>query len=278
MKITKLFEAGKPVITNYSVDEHVSRDELIQHITNLGAGKALQQVLADPSKMLYRGVRNTNSLIFHQDTLASTRISENTKNYVTMFTEFLPSWKRHNMLPRSKIVSCSTSAAKAAQYGRLYVALPTESSTYSYTGAADFWDAFDGLNHIYGTDTGAVPAVNEAIDNEAESIIRTPQDLKNFCSRLEHELDQGTKRVEDLNPELRALIESDDSTHDLLEILDNLLDPSHMRISHNGILLKPNGEEEVAVGGDIVFVEHTYFNTMFNQSGTSIEDRQLGDK
>lgn len=268
MKITKLFEAGKPVITNHTVAEYPSKEEVIQQLTNLGAGKALQQILTDPMKTLYRGVRDTSALIFHQDTLASTRSSENTKNYVTMFTEFLPSWKRHNMLPRSKIVSCTTDAEKGAQYGRLYIALPTDSSTYSYTGAPDFWDAFEGLNHVYGTDTGAVPAVNEAIDNEATSIIRTPQQLMKFCSDLTEALDNGTKRVEDLNPELRALLEADESTHDLIEILDNLLDPSHMRIAHNGELLRPDGEEEVAVGGNIVFIEHTFFNSIFNKGQT----------
>ena len=269
MIITNLFEAGKPVITGHEFDlQDGTGDELVKKIRALGAGHALEQVLANPEKMLYRGLRGTSSVIVHQDTLASTRSSQNTSNYVTWLTEVLPSWKRANILPRSKIVSCTSSFTKASGYGRCYIALPTDNSSCAYTGAHDFWDAFDGINHVYGNNE-SVPAINDAFEKHATKLITSSAGMVQMCKDLANDLESGRVREENVNKEMRALLQSDNDSYDVLEILDNLLDPSHMRTSHNGELLVPGNfqdvGEEVQVGGEIVFVEHTLFMSHFNR-------------
>lgn len=274
MIITNLFEAGKPVITNHEFDLQAGTgDQLAQKIRALGAGHALEQVLANPEKMLFRGLRGTSSLIVQQDTLASVRSSENTSNYVTWLTEVLPSWKRANILPRSKIVSCTSSLVKASAYGRCYIALPTDNSSCAYNGAHDFWDAFEGINHVYGN-TESVPAINQAFEKQTTKLITSSAAMVKMCKDLADDLESGKVREEDLNPELQALLQSDDSSYDVLEILDNLLDPSHMRTSHNGELLVPgnfqDAGEEVSVGGDIVFVEYNLFMSHFNHNKVEV--------
>ena len=280
MIITALFEAGKPVITGHEFDlQDGTGDELAKKIRALGAGHALEQVLANPEKMLYRGLRGTSSVIVHQDTLASTRSSENTSNYVTWLTEILPSWKRANILPRSKIVSCTSSFIKASGYGRCYIALPTDNSSCAYTGAHDFWDAFDGINHIYGNNE-SVPAINDAFEKHATKLVTSSAGMIKMCNDLEDDLESGKVRQENLNKELRALLRSDDESYDVLEILDNLLDPSHMRTSINGELLVPGNfqevGEEVQVGGEIVFVEYTLFMSHFNKKKVEMPDHVFG--
>lgn len=270
MKIlTLLSEAGQPVISNHTITGEINRRTITEKIQSLGAGEALDEVLSTPRKKLYRGLRDQSSQILLQDTIASVRRAENTSNYVTLLTEMLPSWKRANILPRSKIVSCTSAYNKAYQYGVPYVALPTNGASCVYTGAHDFWDAFEGLNHIFNNSsgTGAIPAVNEAFENYATFPVHNAGSMLKLCKQLEHDLETGKITEEDLNPELRALFESDPETYDILEILDNLMDPSHMRQSHNGALLIPGNYradgEEVQVGGNIVFIECSMFNTAF---------------
>lgn len=269
MKIqTILAEAGKPVVSSHEVSDRPDRRELTDLINSLGGGTALDDVLADSSKLLYRGLRDTGGhLVIHQDTLASTRSSQNTANYVTWLTEILPSWHRSGFLPRSKIVSCTNRKAKASQYGQVFVVLPTDSAQCVYTGAHDFWDAFEGVNHVYGGGE-SIPAINDALGKYAPKVISNAAGLEKMCKELEADLDSGKVRIEDLNPELRALLDAHEETHSVLEILDNLMDPSHMKSSHGGHLLKSgdyqNVGEEVQVGGGIVYVEyHTFLDAFF---------------
>lgn len=263
--ITALFEAGRPVMTFHDPFDHASemtRTQLVDKIRSLGAGTALEEVLTTPSKLLYRGLRGVTSSIILQDTIASTRSSENTSNYVTLLTEILPSWKRAGILPRSKIVSCTSSMQKASEYGQKFIVLPTDDAQCVYTGAHDFWDAFDGINHVYRTGE-SIPAINEALGKHFTKIITNSSALVKACEELEVGLDSGKIRIETLNPELRALLNANEETHSVLEILDNLMDPSHMRKTTGGKLLVPgdfhNGGEEVQVGGSIVYVEMNSF-------------------
>lgn len=267
MDIKLLLEAGRPVITKHAFSAaDGTRTELSDKIKALGASGALDEVLTTPGKMLFRGLRGGLAPILHQDTLASTRRSENTKNYVTWLTEVLPSWKRANILPRSKIVSCTSSIGKARAYGTVYVVLPTDSASCVYTGAHDFWDAFDGINHIYGN-TESLPAINDAFEKQATKLITSSAGMIKMCQELADGLESGSIREETLNKELQALLQSDNNSYDILEILDNLLDPSHMRTTHGSQLLVPgnfqNVGEEVQVGGGIVYVEFNTFMDIF---------------
>lgn len=280
MHIKFLIEAGTPVIAGHDFDlENGGADQLVSKIRALGAGKALEEILANPEKMLYRGLRGSSAVIIHQDTLASTRSSENTKNYVTWLTEVLPSWKRANILPRSKIVSCTSSFQKASEYGRCYVVLPAEGSQCAYTGAHDFWDAFEGVNHVYGN-TESIPAINDAFEKQATKLVTSAAGMVKMCKDLADDLESGAVREESLNKEMKALLQSDDSTYDVLEILDNLLDPSHMRTSFGGELLSPGNfqeaGEEVQIGGDIVFVEYTLFMSHFNRKKAEVPEHVFG--
>lgn len=267
MIITKLFEAGTPVITDHKFDrDSGTRTEMVDKLRALGAETALNEVLTNKSKLLFRGLRNVNANIIQQNTLASTRKSENTSNYVTWLTEVLPSWKRAGILPRSKIVSCTSNYTKARSYGVTYVVLPTDNSSCVYTGAHDFWDAFEGTNHVFGG-TESVPAINDAFDRYATKLVTSAEGMIKMCQQLEADLESGRQKEEDLNNELQALLQSDDNSYDLMEILDNLLDPSHMRKSENGHLLVPgdyqNYGEEVQVGGNVVYVEFNTFMDIF---------------
>lgn len=273
MKIQNLLaEAGIPVMADHSLPREATRRELMDKINRLGAGTALEEVLGDRRKLLYRGLRDTDNNVIHQDTLASTRSSQNTTNYVTWFTEILPSWHRVGFLPRSKIVSCTSSPNKAREYGAAYIVLPCESSQCVYTGAHDFWDAFEGINHVFNGGE-SVPAINDAMRKVGTKIITSSAGLKKACEELEVGLDSGKIRLDDLSYEMQALLNAHEDTHNVLEIIDNLMDPSHMRKSTGGQLLVPgdfkNGGEEVQVGGDIVYVKFTTFMDVFMPIGAA---------
>lgn len=268
MKIQSLLaEAGRPVISNHEVSDDPNSRELTDLINKLGAGIALEEVRADTNKLLYRGLRNTGGhLVIQQDTLSSTRSSENTGNYVTWFTEILPSWHRAGLLPRSKIVSCTSSVRKAAEYGQRFVVLPTDGAQCVYTGSHDFWNAFEGINHLYGV-PDSIPAINDAFSKYLPRVLSNSDGLKRACTELQDALESGRIREEDLNKEMQALLNSED-TYDVFAIVDNLMDPSHMRKAQGGHLLVPgdfdNIGEEVQVGGEIVYVEYnTFMNAFF---------------
>lgn len=273
MIIQQLLEAGEPV---YDFDQemaamHMNRRNVRDHLYNLGVGRALEQILNDPSTTVYRGLRGKTDNIIVQDTLASTRRSQNTQNYVTLLTEVLSSWTRTGLLPRSKIVACSSSRKKAGQYGQLYVALPTENTVCAYVGSHDFWDSFDAVNHAFGGDN-SLPAINEAIhqfilDNKLPAI-RTTQSLVNMLAHIKKQLDAGELPPKRINKEMRALLDMEPGQHDLMQILSNALDPSHMRTS-KGELLKPSDYhgigEEVAMGGKIVYFQAEMFGNVFQE-------------
>lgn len=271
MIIQQLLEAGEPV---YDFDHemasmHMNQRNVRDHLYNLGAGKALEQILNDPSMTVYRGLRGMSDNIIVQDTLASTRRSQNTQNFVTLLTEVLPSWTTIGMLPRSKIVACSSSAKKAGQYGQLFVALPTEAAVCTYVGSHDFWDSFEAVNHAFGGDN-SIPAINEAIANFVEEHVyptpKTANDLVALFRQIKADLDSNELPSNRINKEMQALLDMEPGQHDLLQILNNALDPSHMRTS-SGELLNPSNfhglGEEVAIGGKIVFFRAELFNQVF---------------
>lgn len=267
MKIQQLLEAGN---ASYDFDaemptHEVNRRDLADKIRQLGGGKAMDEMVADTGKMIFRGIKNAGNVLFMQNTWASERRAQNTSNWVNLLTEVLPSWKRANIPARSKIVACSSSYNKAAMYGKVFVVLPTDDSVCTYTRTHDFWDGFDGLNHIYGDDEdsyGAIPAVNEALDQFAEQHAypkaTNAQQVLQMLTQMKADLDNGELTVEELNPELRALFESEPGDHDIISILDNLLDPSHMPTTTGGNLIKTTNTggwgEEVAVAGKIIYV------------------------
>lgn len=277
MKIQSILEAGTP---SYNFDgnipkEDVNRRALIERIRELGAGTALDAMLANKRMMIFRGIRGVTNAIFTQNTWESERRAQNTSNWVNLLSEVLPSWKRAGVPPRSKVVACTSVYNKSAGYGTVFVALPTDDAIVTYTRTHDFWDAFEALNHIYGNDDGhgAIPAINDGLSEFAERHVypkaTSSQQVVQMLHQLKADLDDGTLTVEQLNPELRALFESEPGNHDLFAILNNLMDPSHMKVVKGGQLIQPTNTggwgEEIAIGGKIVYVEADLFYEHINR-------------
>jgi len=101
--------------------------------------------LSKSSVMIYRGVRNAPGDIFIQNTLTTTRASQNTYNYVTMLTSVVPSWTSRNLPPRSKGISCTTSRYMAKDYGDVYIVVPFNDALLAYSGSDDFWTSLPNI-------------------------------------------------------------------------------------------------------------------------------------
>ena len=263
MKITDLLiEAGQAqyttIIDSFSLDAPEQLDVLRERLT-AHANAAYTAYKQQPTTMLYRGVRR-NVAAFQQNTLASTRVSENTGNYVTLLTGILPSWKA--MPPRSKGVSCTNGTGTAKGYGSLYVAVPCDDATIVYTGASDFWYSFPRLSNELGHDVDDLNRDIAAIHTSLAAAfpfipktLATESDMLRFCEGVDKVSQIGSVtvgRIMDSRAITRYFMDSDVS---FIEYLSQLLEPSESRISHNGTPLKPQGEEEVFVSGNIIFVE-----------------------
>ncbi len=274
MNILNLLEAGTPSYdtTMDTAEAAQDRRALEEAIRAAGAGPALDHVLST-KRAIFRGIRGATNKLFAQNTWESTRIAQNTSNYVNLLTEVLPSWKSIGMPPRSKVVACTSSYNKAAQYGNVYIALPTDETISTYTRTHDFWDGFDGVNHIFNSEdgNGGIPAINEAFDQFIEKHLHakptTGAQMITLCNTIKADLDSGELKVEDMNPELRAIFESEPGEHDLLRILNNLLDPSHMVIVKGSKMIPSEGTggwgEEIALAGKIVYVQDEVFQEYF---------------
>ena len=263
MKITDLLvEAGQAqyttIIDSFNLDHPEQLDTLRSQLTSK-ANAAYTMFKQQPTTMIYRGVRR-NVSAFQQNTLASTRVSENTGNYVTLLTGIMPSWK--DIPPRSKGVSCSNGTGTARGYGSLYVAVPCDDATLVYTGASDFWYSFPRLANEVGLDVDDVnrdiAAIHLSMAAEYPFIpktLTTESDIKLFCEGVDkvsqiHSVAAG--RIMDSRALTRYYMDSDTS---FLDYLSYLLAPIESRISRNGMPLDRKGEEEIFISGNIIFVD-----------------------
>jgi hypothetical protein len=121
-------------------------DELINEV------KPYEEIIKtylDKGDYIYRGMQDTGNLIFGDGALLE-RKSANTKNYVTLMSTFLPSWK--GWPRRDKSFICSNTLSNSSGYGKIYYVIPIENQDIAVASAHDFWDSFESLSRykIYG--------------------------------------------------------------------------------------------------------------------------------
>lgn len=274
MKITEiLLEAGTPVYHKVGVDfSDGLTTQVVDFMVNLvqrEAPKAFNFFKENPRHIIWRGVVQRHGPwpdAQFQDTLASTRLSENTKNYVTMLTSILPSWR--GWPPRSKGVSCSSSKAMASSYGQAFVALPCSGATVAYTGVDDFWNitpagfpTVDGINESIDAWIYNIPILRPKLFRRT-SIPTTPEHLIEFLTDLSGAIDHGGVEVyQEVNKTAlgRRYLESD--FDNLVDFIDMVVDPTTKgRLATDGNVLPPspisqthNGEE-IFVSGRILYI------------------------
>lgn len=266
MKIHTLLEAGTPTLTKHSIGGGTPISAIVDQIRRLGAGPALDRMIKDPHTRLFRGLRGEDSPIIVQDTWSSTRSSQNTSNYVTWLTEVLPSWKSAGLPARSKTVSAHTSRMRAGSYGAgpkyVHVALPTSDSFCVYTGSFDFWEAFDLATREFGGN--AVDAVNIGFSSLAQQLgtrCYNSQDVIDLCDHVTRLLHDNPSFYDELPQEIQCILTSHGEM-DLFDAVNNMLDPGHMKTTKGGTLnavTTPDGGQEVAIGGKIVYVSWSVF-------------------
>jgi len=100
---------------------------------------------------IYRGLPdNFNTAMIDSDGDWYPRKSRNTKNYMTLLMDNLPSWKKYPK--RSKSIICSTSRSKAQGYGHNYHVIPYDNTNIGICSRSDVWFSFKSKN-LNGLDT-----------------------------------------------------------------------------------------------------------------------------
>jgi len=129
--------------------------KLQQFRDELGSGKysdvlKYYKSLDDPtSGFIYRGNRSSDTLAV-VDPKTSTRTSQNTDNYYTLFIDNDPSWSKFPK--RSKSLICTTDYSKSILYGNGYVMFPVNGSDIGICPKGDIWGSFKGLESSGGND------------------------------------------------------------------------------------------------------------------------------
>lgn len=112
-----------------------------------------------PTK-IYRGMNNTNGIIFGDGNLLN-RKSSNTANYYTLLFDYLPSWKKFPK--RSKSFICSTSLQYAEGYGEAqFIVIPLENQKIGVCPADDIWISIRLQSPL---DASSLPEFNDVLDN-----------------------------------------------------------------------------------------------------------------
>lgn len=120
----------------YSYD---SLDQILLELTDYEKKKIVEYYESD-APFIFRGMRDTGTYI-KGDGRNLNRKSANTRNYITLLTEILPSWELWPQ--RSKSFICSTDISYAQGYGTIYHVIPLEHQPIAYCkNVADFFDAF----------------------------------------------------------------------------------------------------------------------------------------
>lgn len=260
MKITTILEAGTPVYHKPDVGERT--DRILEHILKV-APKAYAAYKNNPELTIYRGINDgaVDSDVFQQDTRASVRSSENTANFVTLATTFLPSWS--DVPARSSGVSCTNQVSMAASYGAPYVALPFDDATVVYTGADDFWNSLPNIPKMMGEHDN-VEDVNRQLNGlyEAMQHLGVPpnvatdaNDLWKFFRMIDKMAEGGRMDHLKILERFRisdVFLESDHAHFETF--FSELVAPVNARVTDGSALLQPKESEEIFISGEILFV------------------------
>lgn len=260
MKITTILEAGTPVYQTPDVGERT--DLILEYILKV-APTAYAAYKQNPNLTIYRGVNGniTRNEVFHQDTKASVRSSENTANYLTLATTFLQSWSK--IPPRSAGVSCTNQMSMAGGYGAPYVALPYDDAVVVYTGGSDFWTSLPNIPKMMGS-SDTVDDVNYQLHNLYDemqplgvppNVTKDAVNLQKFFQLIDKMAEGG--RMDHLKILERFRISNAflDSDYDRFEdFFSELVAPVNARVTTGSALLEPQESEEIFISGDIVFV------------------------
>lgn len=98
---------------------------------------------------IYRGTKsNVGEYGYINSNIGRPRMSANTKNYMTLLMDNLPSWK--NYPKRSKGIICSTNKRQSYSYGLVYMVTPFDDAKIGVCSDFDVWDSFDVLGSNMG--------------------------------------------------------------------------------------------------------------------------------
>ena len=266
MNIQQLLEGGQAryhSARDYDIDELEHLEELLES----RCSNAMAVYKEHPHSVLLRGVRGNRNDVFIQDTRSTTRTAENTDNYVTLFSEVLPSWK--HLPPRSKVISTSANMTMALDYAdddpnNVFVIVPTNEATLTYVGATDFWGSLPMIYTVLGSGSG-VSAFNmwfrKLLRAAGAQTPSTAQELLEWCKRFDsvakaHEFSE----VDQKNP---LLVAYKKAGKPMLQFIDRILDPVNAVTSTNGRILPEEMRQEVAIYGEAVYVRHAVWELLF---------------
>jgi len=196
---------------------------------------------------LFRGIeRKSSAYLMTDSNKGIPRVSANTRNYVTLLMDNLPSWKKYPK--RSRSIICSTSEVTSKSYGTLYIVIPYDNTNIGIAPDDDIWFSF---KEFVVNDFNAFLA-GVFIKYQLKVRETSFDDLKNALIQLNQ---SGV-----VNYDRFGVFSTD---HDVMKYMDKIMSPIYNKFKHGIKNMSLN--KEVWVQGKSILIHDDIFWGMMDE-------------